>query len=140
MSVARESTGARRSSDAAATSPLIRFELPAEGCCHAVGRLVVGGAASRLDFHVEQIEDLQLAVEALLSRPAAGRRLSVELMESESGLEARLGPFARIPGDRARVLDMLSALVEDAVVQDSSDGEWIVLNAARSRPPSRGWS
>jgi hypothetical protein len=101
-----------------------------------VGRLVVGGTASRLGFHVEQIEDLQLAVEALLSRSPSLPVVSVELTESQRGLRARLGPFVPVPAERERVRKMLLALVEDADVQDSNDGEWIVLSAARSRPPA----
>lgn len=118
-------------------APRISLELPAGSCCRAVGRLVVGGVASRLSFAVEQIEDLQLAVEALLSRPAARDVVTVELTESGLGLDARLGPFAPAPAERVRVQTMLHRLVERADVQDSADGEWISLSAARSRPPVR---
>lgn len=136
MSVSREPLRAARA-PAPAGPVRIGLELPANACCRAVGRLVVGGVASRLSFAVEQIEDLQLAIEALLSRPSAGPIVCVELTESELGLEARLGPFAPAPAERTRVQTMLRRLVEGADVQDSFDGEWITLSAARSRPPVR---
>ena len=49
----------------------VELELPASPSFNAVGRLVAGGLASRLDFAVPDIEDLQLALEALFCRPAA---------------------------------------------------------------------
>jgi hypothetical protein len=136
VSIAREPLRAAAPTVVLSDGPaVIRLELPAGPCCHAVARLVVGGLASRLSFAVEQIEDLQLAVEALLSRPSAGRTVTVELEESDRGLRARLGPFTPAPAERRRLQKMLRTLVEDADVQDSGDREWIVLQAARSRPP-----
>ena len=115
----------------------VRLELSANACCRAVGRLVVGGVGSRLALPVDRIEDLQLAVEALLSRTAARRVVDLELTESTEWLRVRLGPFAPAPAERGRVQEMLLRLVEDVDVQDSGDGEWIVLGAATSRPPAR---
>jgi hypothetical protein len=117
----------------------VELELPAEHSFNAVGRLVVGGLASRLDFPVAEIEDLQLAVEALLCRPAAEATLTVSIEPSVRGLEARLGPFAA-GGERGSVERMLLRLVEDAVVQDSGEGEWIVIGAPRQRAAARGSS
>jgi hypothetical protein len=108
------------------------LELPASKSCRAVGRLVAGGVACRLGFQVEQMEDLQLAIEAVLSRQAAQGVLTLELSGSESGLAARVGPFAPAD-DEARLRHLLRTLVGDADVQDSGDGEWILLNATRQR-------
>jgi hypothetical protein len=133
---AHEPIGApERTFDRSGERGVVRLELPATAPYHAVGRLVVGGVASRLSFEVEQIEDLQLAVEALLSRRTAKERVRIELTESVLGLQARLGPFAPVPDERERVRRMLRALVEDADVQDSREGEWIVLKATRCRAP-----
>ena len=107
--------------------------------CRAVGRLVVGGVACRLGFQVEQMEDLQLAIEAVLSRRAAQQVLTIELSGWESGLGARVGPFARAD-DEVRLRDLLCTLVGDADVQDSGDGEWIVLNATKQRARVRASS
>lgn len=108
------------------------LELPASTSCRAVGRLVAGGVACRLGFEVEQMEDLQLAIEAVLSRQAAQRNLTLELCRSESGLEVRVGPFAPAD-DETRLRHLLCTLVGDADVQDSGDGEWIVLHATKQR-------
>ena len=139
MSVAREPAQAAGRAVAELAEPVVvRLELPARACCHAVGRLVVGGVGSRLAIPVEQIEDLQLAVEALLSRPSAQPVVDVELTESRKGLRVRLGPLVPVPAERDRMREMLCTLVGDADVQDSGDGEWIVLSVERSRTPARG--
>jgi hypothetical protein len=118
---------------------VVELELPALPSFNAVGRLVVGGVASRLDFEVPDIEDLQLAVEALLWRRATNGTVTLVLRPSANGLDARLGPFEP-ERDRQRVERMLQRLVQEAVVEDSREGEWIVIGAARERATTRGSS
>ena len=118
---------------------VVQLELPALPAYNAVGRLVVGGVASRLDFEVADIEDLQLAVEAVLCRTPAGSTVTLMLEPSADELEARLGPFAG-NGDRDRIERMLRCLVSDAVVQDSGESQWVVIRSARRRAPTRGSS
>ena len=123
----------------AGSIPVVQLELPAQPPFHAVGRLVVGGVASRLDFEVADIEDLQLALEVVLCRPPARSTVTVTLTASRDELHARLGPFA-VNGDRERLEGTLRCLVQDAVVQDSGEGEWVVMRTARERAPVRGSS
>jgi hypothetical protein len=54
-------------------------------------------------------------------------------------LHARLGPFVT-NGDPKRVERMLCRLVNEAVVHDSGENEWVVIRAARKRAPARGSS
>jgi hypothetical protein len=117
----------------------IQLELPAQRAYNAVGRLVVGGVAARLDFEVAEIEDLQLAVEALLCRPPAQDVVTLTLQPADDELHARLGPFVA-RGDRERVERMLLRLVRKAVVQDADGCEWIVILATRARTTARGSS
>lgn len=109
---------------------VVLLELPARPAFNAVGRLVVGGVASRLDFEVADIEDLQLAVEAVLCRAPAASTITLTLEPSQNGLRARLGPFAS-NGDRERVERMLRRLVNEAVLQDSGEDEWVLIRTAR---------
>jgi hypothetical protein len=115
-----------------APGPVV-LELPADGPYRAVGRLVAAGVAARLGFQVTQIEDLQLAVEAVLSRTPARAALTVELVDSGPRFVVRIGPFASDPLGRDRVTNMLHTLVEDVEVQDSPEGEWFVLSVAEYR-------
>jgi glucose-6-phosphate dehydrogenase assembly protein OpcA len=119
--------------------PVVQLELPAQPAFHAVGRLVVGGVASRLDFEIADIEDLQLAVEAVLCRRPARSTVTVTLTPSHTDLQARLGPFAA-NGDRERLEGMLRHLVQHAVVQDWGEDEWVVMRAARERARAPGSS
>ena len=111
----------------------VQLELPARQF-NAVGRLVTAGYASRLELPVDRIEDLQLAVEALLCRPGATGSLVVRMSECEPGIAVTLGPFASAPDQRPSLERMLQALVDEVLVQDSDEGEWIVMRAMRRRP------
>ena len=51
----------------------IVLTLPRDREFHGVAHLVVGGLGSRLDLTIEHLEDLQLALEALLRVRADGR-------------------------------------------------------------------
>ena len=113
----------------------VRLELPALHEFNAVGRLVVGGVAARLDFEVADIEDLQLAVEAILCRTPAASTITLALTPSEEGLDAELGPFVA-NGDRDRLERMLRRLVSEAVVEDVPEGQWVVIRA-RQRAAAR---
>jgi hypothetical protein len=117
----------------------VLLELPAQQAFNAVGRLVVGGLASRLDLEVADIEDLQLAVEAVLCRTPAQSTVTLTLEPSRDELQAQLGPFA-MNGDRDRLERTLRRLVNEVVVQDSGEHEWILIRSARRRAPSPGSS
>ena len=112
----------------------VQIELPSRPCFNAIGRLVTGGYASRLELPVDRIEDLQLAVEALLCRSTSDGALIVRMCECERGLDVTLGPFARAPQERRSIERMLHALVEDVLVEDSDDGEWVVMRVTREQP------
>jgi hypothetical protein len=74
----------------------VDVSVPSEARFVGVLRLVVGGLGSRCSLAVERIDELQLALEALLaSRDTAGERVE---LTAEVGLEelvVRVGPFVR---------------------------------------------
>ena len=69
----------------------VPFERPYQG----VVRLVLGGLAARLDLSYETLEDLQLAVETILSNDAyaAGDEVSVEVAVEGTTLAVDVGPL-----------------------------------------------
>jgi hypothetical protein len=98
-----------------------------------VAHLVLGGLAVRLNLTVEHLEDLQLALDAVLDRlaPSSGE-VTVRLSLREGELETRIGPLLpalldeieREPGgDELRVRRVLDSTVDDVHV----DGEWVSL-------------
>jgi hypothetical protein len=68
-------------------------EFPATDGFRSVGRLVLGGLASRFELPVERLEDLLLAVESVLSSGIAGRTVTLDVDAADEGLRVRLGPL-----------------------------------------------
>jgi hypothetical protein len=80
----------------------ITLRLPSDPEFQRVAHLVLSGLALRLDLTVENLEDLQLAVDAVFDRATGGDdQLVVTLCPGDGELQARVGP---VP---AAVLDEL---------------------------------
>lgn len=87
----------------------ITLTLPPEREASGVAHLVLGGLAVRLDLTIEDLEDLELAFDAVFSRvaPAAADELTVRLRLIDGALEVVIGP---LPG---RVLDEIEREPDD---------------------------
>ena len=103
------------------------IEFPATEGYRSVGRLVLGGIASRFELPIDRVDDLLLAAESLLLQEPAADTFRVEAEATASGLSVRVGPFApgRLsdPGLR-RVLDRL---VDEIVEHDDPNGASVEL-------------
>jgi hypothetical protein len=79
----------------------ITLTIPRAREFHRVAHLVLGGLAVRLDLTIENLEDLELAVDAILDRidPDAADVVTVRMHVSDDTLETVIGPLS------ARVLD-----------------------------------
>jgi anti-sigma regulatory factor (Ser/Thr protein kinase) len=100
-----------------------------------VARLVLGGLALRLDLTIETIEDLQIALGAVLDRAKTDGDVTVSMSPRDGALETRVGPV-----DVARDLDAPTdgelnlRRVLDAVVDDIEvEGEYVRLTKRVSR-------
>jgi hypothetical protein len=112
----------------------IRLVIPSQDDFWPTAHLVTGGLALRLDLTYDQLEDLQVAIEALLALRDDGEDVVVELGVGDGGLRARVGPF---PVEALRDLDEESGAlglrrvletVCDSVERDErSDGAWVEL-------------
>jgi hypothetical protein len=106
----------------------ITLTIPRERDFHRVAHLVLGGLALRLDLTIENLEDLQLALDAILDRVGDEGDVTVTMCMRGDELEARIGPvdlrdeLERDPGELGlrRVLDTVVDGVEH-------DGDWIRL-------------
>lgn len=108
----------------------ISLSVPADPTFHGTLRLVVGGIASRLQLPYEQVNELQLAVEALVShRTTIGPTLSVDADLDGESVSITVGPFTPDPDlEGHRVVERL---VQRARVVHREDGaEWIELSVA----------
>jgi hypothetical protein len=88
----------------------ITLTIPRERDFHRVAHLVLSGLAVRLDLTIENLEDLQLALDAVLDRtdPAVGE-ITVRMRPCDGELQALIGPLT------ARLLDEIEGETEDGL-------------------------
>jgi hypothetical protein len=113
----------------------ISLTLPGDKAFHRVAHLVLGGLAVRLDLTFENLEDLELALDALLER--SGDRedvitLRVRVLDGE--LRTIIGPFTSVRADfeqggddslsLSRILETVCDRVE---ISDRDGGQWVEL-------------
>jgi hypothetical protein len=107
----------------------ITLTIPADRDFHRVAHLVLGGLALRLNLTIENLEDLQLAVDAILDRAGGDGDLTVTMSLHGDELETRIGPVdVRAELERSQDAELGLRRVLDAVVDDvEADGEWVRL-------------
>jgi hypothetical protein len=110
----------------------ITLTIPRERDFHRVAHLVLSGLAVRLDLTIENLEDLQLALDAVLDRtdPAVGE-ITVRMRPCDGELQAMVGPLTE------RLLDEIESEADDGLgirrvlestVEDIQvDGKWVRL-------------
>jgi anti-sigma regulatory factor (Ser/Thr protein kinase) len=111
----------------------ITLTLPRAPEFQRVAHLVLGGLAVRLNLTIENLEDLQLALDAILVRmdPNNGN-VTVQMSLRDGELETRIGPVTpalldeierETDGEELGVRRVLDSTVDDVHV----DGEWVRL-------------
>jgi len=111
----------------------ITLTVPCEAEFTGVAHLVLGGLAVRLDLTIENLEDLELALDAILDRTdATVGDITLRMRVSDGALETIVGPLStrlldeieREPdGDALGLRRVLDSTVEDVHV----DGDWVRL-------------
>jgi hypothetical protein len=110
----------------------IVLTLPREPNFHRVAHLVLGGLAARMDLTVESLEDLQLALDAILDRTEVhAGDVTLRMRVDDGELQAVVGPLTerlldeieREPDGDLGVRRVLESTVDDIHV----DGEWVRL-------------
>ena len=92
----------------------VLVEFPATEGYRGVGRLVLGGLASRFELPVDRVEDLLLAVESLLAHGVDGETVSLTVDAGADALRVRLGPLADGGVSDPALARILGALVDEA--------------------------
>jgi hypothetical protein len=112
----------------------IQLTLPSDEAFHRVAHLVLGGLAVRLNLTFESLEDLELALDALLqrARPDEDIVLRVQMLDGE--LHTVVGPFASVRGElehgREGALTLsriLGAVCDSVEISDRDGSEWVQL-------------
>jgi hypothetical protein len=104
------------SDPAASATPTdtVLVEFPATEGYRGVGRLVLGGLASRFELPVDRVEDLLLAVESLLAHGVDGETVTLRVDAGDEALRVRLGPLADGGMSDPGVARVLRQLVDEA--------------------------
>jgi hypothetical protein len=112
----------------------ISLTLPADDAFHGVAHLVLGGLAVRLDLSFEHLEDLELALDALLDRTAGGEDVTVRVRVLDGELKTFVGPFESV---RTELTDsgkdllnlgrILGTVCDHFEVTDNDGRQWIEL-------------
>jgi hypothetical protein len=120
----------------------ITLTMPRERPFFGVARLVLGGLAIRLDVTVENLGDLELALDGLLDRRDGAEQITVAIGVEGNELRARIGPFrgdalrAELEGDRDERLSLrrlLDAVVDRYEVTDGDGGAWVDMGKRLQR-------
>ncbi|MFT4010824.1 MAG: anti-sigma factor [Nocardioidaceae bacterium] len=117
-------------------APDVELKLPADGGFVAVLRTATAGLAARLDFDLDEVEDLRIAVDEacalLLAQARAGSALECRFWLGDNSLSVDVAAECNHPTPPSRdsfSWNVLSALVSSASV--SIDDEHLVISLTR---------
>jgi anti-sigma regulatory factor (Ser/Thr protein kinase) len=119
----------------------IRLTLPAQEDFRHVAHLVVGGLAARLDLTFEDLEDLQVAVEAVLACRDDDAEISVTFGVDVDAVRTTVGPFSA--GSLAELEDdssglglrrVLETVCDDFEIEQRDGDSWIALTKRTAAP------
>jgi hypothetical protein len=112
----------------------ISLTLPADEAFHPVAHLVLGGLAVRLDLTVENLEDLELALDALLERVTTEPDVTLRVRVLDGELRTMVGPFSamraeleRAHADSLSLSRILGAVCDTVEISDRDGSEWVEL-------------
>jgi len=115
------------------TAEEIRLVIPAEEDFRPIAHLVTGGLAARLDVTYDDLDDLQVGIEALLALRDDGGELVLSLTADNGVLHASLGPFAadkvhKAESDGNLGLDrVLDTVCDTHEVEEHDGAAWVEL-------------
>ena len=116
------------------TTDEIRLVIPAEEDFRPIVHLVTGGLAARLDVTYDDLDDLQVGIEALLALRDDSDELVVSLSADDGVLHAALGPF---PPEKVHAADpdggldlsrVLETVCDTHEVEERDGGAWVELS------------
>jgi anti-sigma regulatory factor (Ser/Thr protein kinase) len=125
----------------------IALTLPRDRPFHGVAHLVVGGIAARLDVTLEDLEDLQLALDSLLRAHPGQGEVTVRFRIEDDRITTVVGPFedADVRGELGqpdtgtlslgRVLDTVADSVDLA---PREGGVWVEVTKTVTREAADG--
>jgi hypothetical protein len=117
----------------------IQLTIPAEEDFHHVAHLVVGGLGVRLDLTFEDLDDVQVALEALLGCRDDEGEIVVTVDAGGGMVRASVGPFQ---ADALEALDrgesplglrrVLETVTDSFEIEERDGGSWVELTKRTS--------
>jgi hypothetical protein len=115
----------------------IQLVLPAQEEFHHIAHLVVGGLAARLELTYEQLEDLQLALDAVLGCRDDAGDISVAVALDSGHVRTTIGPFAAQAltglggdGEALGLRRVLETVADNFEIAERDGGSWVELTKA----------
>ena len=114
----------------------ITLTIPRDRALYSVAHLVLSGLGIRLNLTIEHLEDLELAVDAVLERSREEEEnVTIAVSVSERQLETLIGPMrdgvraelAAPEGDDVGLRRILDALVDEVELTERDGGDWLKL-------------
>ena len=114
----------------------ITLTIPRERALYGVAHLVLGGLGIRLNLTIENLEDLQIALDAVLDRAREGEDVTIALRVDDGEMRTRIGPMndgvrAELEreggGDDMDLRRILDAVVDGVTLDSDGDGDWVTL-------------
>jgi hypothetical protein len=117
----------------------IRLTIPRDRAYYRVVHLVLGGLGIRRNITIEHLEDLQLALDAVLERSLEAEDVTITVRVVDSAIEAEIGPMrdgvraeleAAAEGEDVGLRRMLDTLVDGVELTAGEGGDWVRLTKA----------
>jgi hypothetical protein len=116
----------------------ITLTIPRDRALYPVAHLVLGGLGIRLNLTIEGLEDLQLALDALLERSQEADSVTISLLVKDGAIEAVVGPMRdgvaaeleAAAGEDVGLRRILDTLVDRVELTVREDGDWVTLTKA----------
>jgi anti-sigma regulatory factor (Ser/Thr protein kinase) len=117
----------------------IRLVLPAEEDFRHIAHLVLGGLGVRLDLTYDTLEDLQVALEALLGCRDDDGEIVVTVTADDGVVRASVGPFGagaleslEGDGDGIGLRRVLDTVTDGFDVEERDGSSWVELTKVKS--------
>ena len=113
----------------------VRLTLPAEEDFRPIAHLVVGGFGVRVDLTFADLDDLQVALEALLGCRDDDGDIVITINAGEGAVRASVGPFAAGALDSLEREDaplglrrVLETVCDSYEIEERDGGSWVELS------------
>ena len=123
----------------------ITLVVPAQEDFRSIVHLVIGGLAVRLDLTMDALEDLQVALDALLARRDDEGDVVVRVVFDEQVMRATVGPLPSAiledierDGNELGLRRVLETVCETFELEERNGEAWVELTKQTAAPTAAG--